>query len=108
MQAQAFTENLDLAQAWARLRQSEARARKAGADLYPQADLSTGYRRNWRESGANTAESNYTTGISVSYEVDLWGKIRAGQILVPCFYVILEDAMDWLFPSRKGMSAENG
>lgn len=29
-------------------------------------------------------------------------------ILVPCFYVILEDAMDWLFPSRKGMSAENG
>lgn len=79
LQEQAFSENLDLVQAWARLRQSEARARQAGADLYAQADLSAGYRRDWRESGQNTAESNYATGVNVSYEVDLWGKIRAGQ-----------------------------
>lgn len=28
-------------------------------------------------------------------------------ILVPCFYVILEDLMDWFFPGRQGMSAED-
>jgi len=78
LQASAFTDNLDIAQAWARLRQSEAAALQAGADLYPELSLTPGYDRTWRNKG-DTASNNYVAGLGIRYDVDLWGKIRATQ-----------------------------
>ncbi len=78
LQETAFTENLDIAQAWARLRQSEATAKQAGADLYPDMTLSSGYGRTWRDSG-DTASTDYDVGVTVVYDLDLWGKIRSSQ-----------------------------
>ncbi|WP_169305327.1 efflux transporter outer membrane subunit [Coraliomargarita akajimensis] len=78
LQAEALSNNLGLAQAWARLRQAEASARQAGADLYPDLTLNAGYQRTWQETG-DTAASKYNAGLNVSYELDVWGKVRAGQ-----------------------------
>jgi len=78
LEAAAFEDNLDIAQAWARLRQSEAAAKQAGADLYPDVNLTSGYDRTWRNEG-DTAANNYEVGATVSYELDLWGKIRSTQ-----------------------------
>jgi multidrug efflux system outer membrane protein len=78
LESTAFTDNLDIAQAWARLRQSEAAALQAGADLYPDLSLTSGYDRSWRNEG-DTASNNYEVGMGISYDVDLWGKIRSTQ-----------------------------
>ncbi|CAA6695454.1 MULTISPECIES: efflux transporter outer membrane subunit [unclassified Lentimonas] len=78
LEATAFTDNLDIAQAWARLRQSEAAAKQAGADLYPDLSVTSGYDRTWLNEG-DTASNNYEVGAAMSYEVDLWGKIRSTQ-----------------------------
>lgn len=78
LETSAFTDNLDIAQAWARLRQSEASALQAGADLYPDVSLTSGYDRTWLNEG-DTASNNYEVGVSISYDVDLWGKIRSTQ-----------------------------
>ena len=78
LQSLALSDNLDIAQAWARLRQSEASALQAGADLYPHVSLGSAYARAWRERG-DVAVNDYSAQLSLSYELDLWGKIRAGQ-----------------------------
>lgn len=81
LEANALRDNLDLQQAWARLRQSEAAARQAGASLYPQLDAGGTYQRTWRDSSptGNTATSFFEAGASAGYEIDLWGKIRSGR-----------------------------
>jgi NodT family efflux transporter outer membrane factor (OMF) lipoprotein len=76
LESAAFTDNLDIAQAWARLRQSEAVAKQAGAALYPDLSITPGYDRTWRHEG-DTASNQYEVGASISYDVDLWGKIRS-------------------------------
>jgi NodT family efflux transporter outer membrane factor (OMF) lipoprotein len=76
LEALAFSDNLDIAQAWARLRQSEATALQAGADLYPSVSFTSGYDRTWSKDG-DTAVNDFELGLGVSYDVDLWGKIRS-------------------------------
>jgi multidrug efflux system outer membrane protein len=78
LQASAFTDNLNIAQAWARLRQSEAAALQVGADLYPALSLTSGYDRTWRNEG-DTASNQYQSGLDINYDLDLWGKIRSTQ-----------------------------
>jgi NodT family efflux transporter outer membrane factor (OMF) lipoprotein len=70
----ALADNPGLRIAWARLDQARAVARKAGAGLYPalnaEADL----------AGTISKESKSASlqlGLAASYEVDLWGRVRA-------------------------------
>lgn len=76
----ALLGNLDLAQAWARLEQSEAIARSAGAGLYPSLDASAGVNQGKAQGfqGTNTT-TNYSGSLTASYEVDLWGRVRANR-----------------------------
>jgi NodT family efflux transporter outer membrane factor (OMF) lipoprotein len=71
--------NLDIAQAAARLRQADARARAAGAALMPTVSLN-GNAQNF--TGANASgsgnESDFFAGLGASYELDFWGKNKAG------------------------------
>lgn len=75
--------NADLRIAVARVEQADAVAREAGAALLPNVDLQT--------TGSNTALSSKTAtwsvnspdvlrarsaGLSLSYEIDLWGRVR--------------------------------
>jgi NodT family efflux transporter outer membrane factor (OMF) lipoprotein len=77
----ALSDNFDLRRAWARLDQARATARKSGADLMPSLTGSAdGSETRYRTEGGPTMQSgDYSLGLSASYEVDLWGRIRASR-----------------------------
>jgi NodT family efflux transporter outer membrane factor (OMF) lipoprotein len=83
----ARAHNPDIQAAIARVRQADAQARIAGSPLLPAVSASSS--AEWsrqaltsRGSGGRgrTVESrSYSIGPSVSYEIDLWGRLRAGR-----------------------------
>jgi NodT family efflux transporter outer membrane factor (OMF) lipoprotein len=71
--AEALAFNPDLRVAAARVEQAAAYVRLSGGTLYPQVNL--------RASGSAGADSSGVQGVGlfVNWELDLWGRIRAGQ-----------------------------
>lgn len=68
--------NSDLAIATLTLKQARLEANLAGRDLYP--DLSGSVSADGsRYLDSGVSSESYQTGLSVSYEVDLWGKLSA-------------------------------
>lgn len=88
---QAFAGNLTLRQAWHRLEQLEAQARQAGAPLSPTLDGTGSASRNRSvmnkpvATGSTVTErtatlvKDYGLGLTTSYELDLWGRVRSGR-----------------------------
>lgn len=76
----ALDGNTDLRAALARIDQARAAAKIAGAPLLPSVDASagTGWTRTNPSSGKTTSENSGRAGVSVGYEVDLFGRNRAG------------------------------
>ena len=75
---QALANNFSLKTAWDRLSQAEAAARSAGAAFSPALDASAGTSWNrFRENSRTGSSGGYTLGLSASYELDLWGRIRS-------------------------------
>jgi len=97
---EALASNLDLQQAAARVLAAQAEARIAGADLYPQLQLGTNAARSRQvftgfpdivptatnaDGGTTNADSgplsstsnNFGVSLDLSWELDLWGRIRA-------------------------------
>ena len=73
-------ENFNLLIAWDRLAQAEALAVKEGAVLFPEVNVNGQVSRTREETGSVANYYNrYSMGISVGYEVDLWGRIRAAH-----------------------------
>jgi len=77
LMAAARDNNLDIAQAAARLRQADARARQAGAPLLP----SLGFNANanglyGQAKGTSLHETDWSAALGASYELDFWGKNR--------------------------------
>ena len=69
--------NLDIAQAAARLRQADARARQAGAALLPSLGLNADINSLYGQSGGvSQRETDYSLALGASYELDFWGKNR--------------------------------
>ncbi len=86
----ALEANRDLAAAAARVEAAAAQARIAGADLAPQVAAALDASRSKRNfiglpipgaagSVLSTTTTSYTAGLSVSWEADLWGRLRAGE-----------------------------
>ena len=86
---QALESNYDLRAAAARLDQAQAQARIAGAPLQPGLGAgATGSRRKQNFVGfpipgsasqvLSTTSTNYGVNLNLSWEIDLWGKLRAG------------------------------
>jgi len=75
---EALSGNQTLFSYWARLEKAQAQARKSGADLKPSlagvADASYAKVQTGDEGREN---ENYAVGLVASYEVDLWGRVRA-------------------------------
>ncbi|MEP3224996.1 MAG: TolC family protein [Parasphingorhabdus sp.] len=83
---EALKNNLDLAEATARLRAAEAQARISKSGLFPQvnADINssfsdtptagTGFGTGFGASRLQV--ESYTSGLGFAYEVDLWGRLR--------------------------------
>ena len=81
---QALSGNFTLQEAWARLRQAQALAVQTGANLYPDLNVTAGgstarQRTDSGSGGSTSSGSSYSLGIASSYELDLWGKIRAEE-----------------------------
>lgn len=87
---EALRASPSLAAASARLEQAIARARIAGADRYPQVGASIdGGRRKQNFIGFpipgsedqvfSTTTTAWGAGLNVAWEIDLWGRIRAGH-----------------------------
>lgn len=70
--------NLELAAALSRVRQAEAQARIAGVTLLPSVDASLGASRDLPLGGQHNANVSTSGQLQVSYEVDFWGKNKAG------------------------------
>jgi NodT family efflux transporter outer membrane factor (OMF) lipoprotein len=68
--------NLELAGAFARVRQAEAEARIAGVSLLPTASFYSDANRAV-PVGRGSASTSASSGLQVSYEVDFWGKNKA-------------------------------
>jgi multidrug efflux system outer membrane protein len=87
---QARTDNLDIAQAVARLRQAHEGLIQSRAQLLPQVDGSGGYSRSFDLTGASTitlpdgtittisrgSNDSFSLGADVSYQVGLFGEVR--------------------------------
>jgi len=75
--ADAQANNLDIAQAAARLRQADARVRQAGAALLPTIDLNPNIEALYGQGGGSSAhETDWAAALGASYELDFWGKNR--------------------------------
>ena len=77
---EALSGNQSLQSYWARFQKAQAQARKAGADLRPSLEAEAGafYTKIRTAEESSTVENeNYSLGLVASYEVDLWGRIRA-------------------------------
>ena len=81
--AEALSGNFDIRTVWTRLRQADAVARKAGADLKPAVAASAGAKKSWQqtrtdERGTLSSDSDtWSAGVSAAYEVDLWGRLKS-------------------------------
>ena len=77
----ALRENLNLAAAWARLAQIGALVRQADADRWPNlnGEAVAGVRRRHTDSSDTTDTEDYSLGLVSSYEVELWGRVRAAR-----------------------------
>jgi multidrug efflux system outer membrane protein len=76
--AEAIVGNRDLAVMKARLDEAASRARQAGADLKPQVSLAAG--ANAAGGGGNTPKTEQMgAGLSMTWEIDVWGRLSAGQ-----------------------------
>jgi len=81
---QALADNLDIAQAWARLEQATALARQAAAGHWPEIEITTGYSKSQSNfSGGDRLGTFSITSeripltIGAAYEVDVWKRIAS-------------------------------
>lgn len=80
---EALAGNPDFRVAIERVRQAEIALRAAGASLLPSASAggNSGWRRSEAGDGSRAVDSESTgASLSVSYEVDLWGRLAAGVL----------------------------
>ena len=77
----ALRYNFSLRVAWDRLDQAMAVAARSGASLKPSLEGSAGASRTVARSPVTGRDytTSYSLGLLAAYEVDLWGRVRAGR-----------------------------
>jgi multidrug efflux system outer membrane protein len=83
LESEAFEENQNLKASLARIGQARATARVARADLLPNLTLDPSFTRqryspNQDPSFGNITANTFHVPLDLSYEVDLWGRVRRG------------------------------
>ena len=82
LQSELLAQNLDLAAAYARRQQALARLGISQANLLPEGDASAGVNREKATRNGMVGDlgdeylSQYNVGANLSYEIDLWGRVR--------------------------------
>ena len=75
---EAQEHNKNLQAAAANVERARALARQAGAALKPTTGLSVGGARSG-VTGSSNQTDQLTVGVDISWEVDVWGRVRAGR-----------------------------
>ncbi|MDX2226175.1 MAG: TolC family protein [Verrucomicrobiae bacterium] len=75
---EAMNRNLDLQIAAARLESARAGVRGAASALYPKADAGASQGRS-QTFDPNRGTDSYGLTMNISWEIDLWGRLRAGK-----------------------------
>jgi NodT family efflux transporter outer membrane factor (OMF) lipoprotein len=96
---EALAFNPDLRVAAARVEQAAAYQKVAGALLYPQVNLLA--RGGGKMSGDSTGLQG--VGVFVNWELDLWGRVRAGGAAAESQYA--SAALDWEY-ARQSLAAQ--
>lgn len=83
LETQALSANQDLKAAVARVEQSRATARVSRGELLPRLDFDPDFTRqryspNQVPSFGGVTANKFSTPLDLSYEVDLWGRVRRG------------------------------
>ncbi|MEA3348659.1 MAG: efflux transporter outer membrane subunit, partial [Pseudomonadota bacterium] len=75
----SLPENFTVLEARARLEQAHYTALKAGAYLYPELGFASavGHQRMKEKGQSQISNDEWSLGLDASYEVDLWGRVRA-------------------------------
>ncbi len=71
--------NFSIQATWARLRQAQAAAVKAGSAKYPTltANMGASHSRSESTSSSSSSTDLWSLGLTAAYEVDLWGRVKA-------------------------------
>jgi outer membrane protein, multidrug efflux system len=102
---QALNQNLDLAAARERVGQFRALAKIAGAPLWPAISAAGNYNfndsnrsgtGNFGDNGTSASNNSWKGQWNMSYEVDLWGGIRAGRDSAKYHWVSSQFTLDAL------------
>jgi multidrug efflux system outer membrane protein len=105
--------NTNIALAVARIEEADASMREVGAYLFPQVDLSADATRSKvTELGAfppfiNPIRNNYRFGLSTSYEIDFWGKLKRNKEAATANALAQRNAKETLELSLIGLVASN-
>ena len=102
LEAQALGANQELKAAVARVDQARATARVARSELFPSLNLAPAYNRqryspNQEPSFGPLTANTFSVPLDLSYEIDLWGRVRRGfesaradaQASLAAFYGVL-------------------
>jgi len=75
----ALRDNFSIQIAWNRLDQSRALLAKANASMIPSLDSSSRAARSYQSNDTvgSVASTTISTGLTASYEVDLWGRVQS-------------------------------
>jgi NodT family efflux transporter outer membrane factor (OMF) lipoprotein len=76
---EAQANNRDLAGAAANVDRAWALARQAGAALAPDVSIAAGAGRTGGIDSSRPTTTNLSLGAQVSWEIDVWGRLRSGQ-----------------------------
>ncbi|MBU0486108.1 MAG: efflux transporter outer membrane subunit [Proteobacteria bacterium] len=79
--ASAISDNFSIKEAWARLAQAQYTAIKSGAARAPQLNYQAAAANleSKNQGSSQTNTTNWSLGFLASYEVDLWGRLKADQ-----------------------------
>jgi len=111
--ALSLKNNTNIALALARIEEADASMREVGASLFPQVDLSADATRSKvTELGAfpvfgDKIRNNYSFGLSTSFEIDFWGKIRRAKESASANALASRNAKDTVELSLIGLVASN-
>lgn len=75
----ALSDNPDVLIAAERIMQAEAQLQGANASLFPSLNLGAGSDKSWQQAGSQESSSRESSSanLGISYELDLWGKLKA-------------------------------
>lgn len=106
---QAINDSFSIREAWARLEQARFAAIKAGSDLYPEiSGQASGSLTRKKEKDVSVVNSTeWLLGLSASYELDLWGRVRSERESFRLLHQATEEDLKAAMMSVTGQLAEN-